>query len=82
MNTIYGMPIVVSPLVGKVARFTLSPKVTVTQQFRDEFNEWARRFFGEDDQVIITDGKLHMNSEVYGKLLIESKRSLPCSTEG
>ncbi|MFZ6767811.1 hypothetical protein ACO0LM_12075 [Undibacterium sp. Di26W] len=43
-----GLIIISSPYVKDVPRMTLSPKVTVTPEFRAEMNAWMLEFFGTE----------------------------------
>lgn len=65
---INGMELYLSDYVPKKPRFTLSEKVTVTQEFRDSFNEWARGFFGEDEQMIVAGNKIYASPKQYALL--------------
>lgn len=47
--TIGGLPVIESAMCQDVPRFTLSPKVPVTLEFRQRFDRWARDFFGVHD---------------------------------
>lgn len=47
--TISGMPVVESLMCQDVSKFTLSPEVPVTPEFRADFDRWARAFFGVHD---------------------------------
>ncbi|KAF1046349.1 MAG: hypothetical protein GAK35_01034 [Herbaspirillum frisingense] len=49
---ITGFALISNPLLD-APRFQLSPNVPVTEEFRADFNAWARRFFGADDKFII-----------------------------
>jgi hypothetical protein len=49
-----GVEIVESPIIAPVARFKLADNVPVTQEFRDDFNRWAREFFGVNDVFVVS----------------------------
>lgn len=74
--SIGGIQIIESPLVGKKPRFTLSEKVQVTPEFRADFNEWARKFFGETDQMLMMVGKCFVSPDVAAKMRQAAKEIL------
>jgi hypothetical protein len=63
MNTLFGKPIVVNDVVTKIPKFTLSEFVTVSEDFRCDFNLWLLRTFGATDQVLMVRGMLIVSSD-------------------
>lgn len=49
---ITGFFLISNPLLD-APRFQLSSEVPVTEEFRADFNNWARRFFGVDVKFVI-----------------------------
>lgn len=47
MNTLFGMKVVVSPLVRPVPKLQLRPDAPCTDAFRAEMNQWLHSMFGE-----------------------------------
>jgi len=62
---LYGMNVYQSPFCAAVPNFTLSSAVQVPQEFRDEFNAWAREFFGAEDRIIKTKDGLFVSPKTF-----------------
>lgn len=74
MNTLYGMPVVISP--DNCFRYTKLPAdVCVPDWYRAEFNEWARGFFtngtslAPDGTVYRVGDQLHMNARTFKRVV-------------
>lgn len=70
-----GTKIVMSPLCDPRPKMTLSPDVTVSNEFRNEMNAWMLEFFGMHpaQSYVVTDPKtledtIYIGSKTYAEL--------------
>jgi hypothetical protein len=87
--TLYGMRIHVSPLIVDPPRFELSPRLQeilnygATPGYVQGFNDWSRKFFGTNYEVIKAGDDLFMSEAGYHALRLKLEKEgkwLPPST--
>lgn len=69
--SLFGVPVYVHPWLEPVPNFELSKAVTVSDEYRREFDAWAREFFGTREVAYLING-----GDVRNARLVMSQRSL------
>ena len=67
MNTLFGMKVIQSEHLPRDARLELSDKVTVSPEFRAEYNAWLRERFGTKERNVA-----YMMSGPFGDFIVGS----------
>ncbi|WP_409266841.1 hypothetical protein [Massilia sp. BHUDP2] len=59
MNSLYGMPVIVNPMLDDVPKMRLSESVRqiVTPEFAASVDRWMLDFFGAENRVLVLQGQ-------------------------